>query len=148
MVSSAMLLFIQTLTHWRRDKMNILQTTFSNLFSSKKIFEFRLKISLKFVSNGPINDIPALVQIMAWHRPRDNSLFEPIMVHLTTHTCITQPQWVNFTVSLLYKTSLKIGHGWVITDPFCYHFIYKRAIPSNWCGWSIAYLRENCNKNN
>ena len=29
------------------------------------------KISLKFVSNGTINNIPALVQIMAWRRPGD-----------------------------------------------------------------------------
>ena len=28
-----------------------------------------IKISLKFVPKGPINDIPALVQIMAWRRP-------------------------------------------------------------------------------
>ena len=26
-------------------------------------------ISLKFVPKGPINNIPALVQIMAWRRP-------------------------------------------------------------------------------
>ena len=28
-----------------------------------------IRISLKFVPKGPINNIPALVQIMAWHRP-------------------------------------------------------------------------------
>ena len=27
-----------------------------------------IKISLKFVLNGPINNIPALVEIMAWRR--------------------------------------------------------------------------------
>ena len=31
-----------------------------------------IKISLKFVPKVPINDIPALVQIMAWLRPGDN----------------------------------------------------------------------------
>ena len=31
-----------------------------------------IKISLKFVPKDPINYIPALVQIMAWHRPGDN----------------------------------------------------------------------------
>ena len=30
-----------------------------------------IKISLKFVPNGPINKIPALVQIMAWRRSGD-----------------------------------------------------------------------------
>ena len=29
------------------------------------------RISLKFVSEGPINNIPALFHIMAWRRPGD-----------------------------------------------------------------------------
>ena len=52
------------------------------------------KISLKFVSKGPINNIPALVQIMAWRRPDDKPLSEPMMVCLLTHICVTRPQWV------------------------------------------------------
>ena len=28
-----------------------------------------IRISLKFVPRGPINNIPVLAQIMAWHRP-------------------------------------------------------------------------------
>ena len=35
-----------------------------------------IKISLKFVPEGQINNIPALVQIMAWCRPGDMPLFE------------------------------------------------------------------------
>ena len=54
-----------------------------------------IKISLKFVPNGPINNIPALVQIMAWRRPGDKPLSEPMMVSLPTHICVTRPQWVN-----------------------------------------------------
>ena len=30
-----------------------------------------IEISLKFVSKGPFDNIPALVQIMVWHRPGD-----------------------------------------------------------------------------
>ena len=54
-----------------------------------------LRISLKFVPKVPINNIPALVQIMAWRRPGDGSLSEPMMVSLLTHICVTRPQWVN-----------------------------------------------------
>ena len=54
-----------------------------------------LKISLKFVPKGPINNIPALVQIMAWRRPGDKPLSEPMMASLPTHICVTRPQWVN-----------------------------------------------------
>ena len=52
------------------------------------------KISLKFVPKGPINNIPSLVQIMAWRRPGDKPLSEPIMVSSLTHICVTRPQWV------------------------------------------------------
>ena len=54
-----------------------------------------IKISLKFVPKGPIDNIPALVQIMAWRRPGDKQLSEPMMVVLPTHICVTRPQWVN-----------------------------------------------------
>ena len=33
----------------------------------------------EFVSKGPINDIPVLVQVMAWRRPGDKPLSEPMM---------------------------------------------------------------------
>ena len=54
-----------------------------------------IEISLKFVPKGPINNIPALVQIMAWCRPGDKPLSEPMMVSLLTHICVTRPQWFN-----------------------------------------------------
>ena len=55
-----------------------------------------IKISLKFVPKGPINKIPALVQIMAWRRSGDKPLSEPIMVSLLTHICVTQLQWAKY----------------------------------------------------
>ena len=56
-----------------------------------------LKISLKFVPKVRINNIPAMVQIMAWRRSGDKPLFEPMMVSLLTHICVTRPQWVKVT---------------------------------------------------
>ena len=44
-----------------------------------------IKISLKFVPEGPINIIPALVQIMTWRRPGVKPLSESLMVRLPTH---------------------------------------------------------------
>ena len=38
------------------------------------------KDSLKFVPKGPIDNIAALVQIIAWHPPGDKPLSEPMMV--------------------------------------------------------------------
>ena len=52
------------------------------------------KISLKFVPEGQMNNIPALVQIMAWRRPGNKPLSEPMVFSLLTHICVTRPQWV------------------------------------------------------
>ena len=52
-----------------------------------------IKISLKFVPMGPMNNITALVQIMVWCRLGDKPLSEPMMFNLLTHICVTQPQW-------------------------------------------------------
>ena len=62
------------------------------IFKNENI-SISIKISLKFVPNGPINNIPALVQIMAWRRPGDKQLSEPMIVSLLTHICVTRPQW-------------------------------------------------------
>ena len=40
-----------------------------------------IKISLKFVPGGPISNIPALVQIMAWRRPGDKPLSEAMTIN-------------------------------------------------------------------
>ena len=54
-----------------------------------------IKISLKFAPKVPINNIPALGQIMAWRRRGDMPLSEPMKDYLLMHICITWPQWVD-----------------------------------------------------
>ena len=67
-----------------------------------------IKISLKFVPNGLINNIPALVQIMAWRWPGDKPLSEPMMVYLLMHICITRPQWVKlYNWIVLYEKTVQ-----------------------------------------
>ena len=61
----------------------------------KKNVWISIQISLKFVPKGPINNISALVQVMAWRRQGDKPLSEPMMLWLSTHICVTRPQWVN-----------------------------------------------------
>ena len=72
----------------------ISQTPFSNAFSWMKMFEFRLKFHWSFFPRVQLNNIPAMVQIMAWRRPDDKPLYEPMMVNLPTHICVARPQWV------------------------------------------------------
>ena len=94
------------LTHWGWDKMANMSADdiFICIFLAENVW-ILLKISLKFVPNVRINNVPALAQIMAWRHPGDRPLFEPMwrpgyrplfepmMVILPTHICITRPQW-------------------------------------------------------
>ena len=94
-----------TLTHWGRDTMDAIpQTTFSSAFSWRKMFEFRLK----FVPKGAINNIPALVQIMAWRRSGDKPLSEPIMVGSPALICVTRPRWVNVSTTTLRLLGISV----------------------------------------
>ena len=66
------------------------------------------EISLKFVPKGPINNIPALVQMMAWRRSGDKPLSEPVMVRLPTYICVTRPQWVKYLITHCSEVWFKI----------------------------------------
>ena len=81
---------------------------FKCIFFSENVW-VSLKISLRFVPNGQINNIPALVQIMAWHRPGDEPLSEPMVVGLLTHICVTRPQWVKYVWSKRSPARMRYG---------------------------------------
>ena len=70
---------------------------FKRIFLNENVW-IPIKISLKFVPKGPISNIPAMVQIMAWRRPGDKPLSEPMIARLPTHICVTRPQWVKSNV--------------------------------------------------
>ena len=53
-----------------------------------------INTSLKFVPTGRVDNIRALVQIMAWHLVSTKPSSEPKMIILLRHICITLPQWV------------------------------------------------------
>ena len=85
--------------------------TFKRIFLNENI-RISIKISLKFVPNGPIKTISALVQIMAWRRPGDKPLSEPMMVRSLTHICVTRPQWVKQLAFAFSNNSIlsKLSH--------------------------------------
>ena len=60
------------------------QTTFSNAFSWMKYMNCDWYFT-EVCPRGPFENIPASVQIMAWRRPGDKPLSEPLMVSLLTH---------------------------------------------------------------
>ena len=77
----------------RQDGRHFADDIFKCIFLNENAL-ISIEISLKFIPKGPIDNIPALVQIMAWRRLGDKPLYEPMMVSLLTHICVTRPQWV------------------------------------------------------
>ena len=78
----------------RQNGRHFADDTFKYIFLDENVI-ILAKISQKFVPKGPINNIPALVQIMAWRRPGAKPLYEPMMVRLRILICVTRPQWFN-----------------------------------------------------
>ena len=76
----------------RRNEQHVADDIFKRIFFNENVW-ISIKISMKFVPKGPINNIPALVQIMAWRRSGDKPLSEPMLVSLPTRICVTRPQW-------------------------------------------------------
>ena len=77
----------------RQNDRHFTDDTLKRIFLNENV-RISIKISLKFAPKASINNIPALVQIMAWRRPGDKPLSESMMVSLLTHICVTRPQWV------------------------------------------------------
>ena len=85
-------MIINTLRTIQNDR-HFADDMFTSIFLNENIW-ILINISLKFVPEGQINNIPSLVQIMAWRPPGDKPLSEPMMVSLLMHICVTQSQWV------------------------------------------------------
>ena len=77
----------------RQNGRHFADDTFKCIFLNENVW-IPIEITQKFVPNHPINNIPALGQIMAGHRPGDKPLSESMMVSLLTHVCVTRPQCV------------------------------------------------------
>ena len=91
-----------------------------------------IKISLKFVPKGPINNIPALVQIMAWRRLGDKPWSEPMMVSLLTHKCVTRPQWV-ITAGQINSLSLDAWpHCSEMCNVYGFHDLCVQRLANAW----------------
>ena len=105
-----------------------------------------IEISLKFVPKGPINNIPSLVQIMAWRRPGDKPLSEPMIVTLLTHICVTRPQWVKTGSEDMHNQypdywCLETKQWWQLN--YMNNFFFKIFLHINdlWNWWSVAMGR-------
>ena len=96
---------LSELTHWGQDEIDaILANKFKYIFLNEN-GRIPIWISLKFVvPRSSIDNKPALVQIMAWRRPGDKPLSEPMMIVLLTHMCVTRPQWVKSIIPVSVRS--------------------------------------------
>ena len=101
-------IFLNTLRP-RQNGRHFADNPFKRIFLNDTL-TIAIKISLNFVPKGPIENIPALVQIRAWRRRGDKPLSEPMMVSLLTHICVTQPQWVKIVDIILYLHQQQLYH--------------------------------------
>ena len=102
----------------RQNARRFADDTFKRIFLNENA-RISIKISLKFVPKGSINNNPALVQIMAWRRSGDKPLSEPMMVSLLTHICGTRPQWVKWNkLFLIAKFAAGISHNLTLCSTY------------------------------
>ena len=97
---------------------------FKCIFFNENVW-ISIEISLRFVPKCHINNIPALVQIMAWHRPGVKPLSEPMMVSSLTHICVSRPRWVK---------AYSDRHVWPFWPKGCGHLCCARFGGHKLCG--------------
>ena len=111
----------------RQNRRHFADDTFKCIFLNENAWT-SLKVSLKFVPKGPINIIPALVQIMGWRRLGDKPLSEPMMVSLPTHICVTRPQ----CVKQLPRSYWHINYGPQLASEICDHPGIRHSFRCQW----------------
>ena len=100
---------------------------FKRIFFNENVW-ISITISLKFVPKDPINNIPTFVQIMAWRRPGDKPLSEPMGVGSLTHVCVTRLQLVKCIFEIRYShTKLKkCWHSHFLMLLLCYEYPFNQ----------------------
>ena len=94
-----------------------------------EIIWISMKMSLKVVPRGSINNILALVQIMTWRHPGDKPLSEPMMVRSLTHICVIRPQWVK----LSKLQTIKLPVIWnALTFTWCHPNLKNKLSRLHW----------------
>ena len=77
-----------------------------------------IEILSKFVPGGPINYIPALVQISTWRLPGDKPSFVPMMAQVIDTYMRHSASMIMSQYSSMYKLSLNSHPAFLITDVF------------------------------
>ena len=73
----------------RQNGRDFVDDIFKCIFLNENVW-ISLKITRKFIPAFWINNIPALVKIMAWRQPSDKPLSSPMVFSLVTYICVTR----------------------------------------------------------
>ena len=114
------------------------------IFVNEK-FCMLIKISLKFVPKGPIDNKPALVLIMAWRRTGNKPLSESMLTRFTdAYICSTRGRWVEYlygwneicdiyTMKWVKHNILCIlmhwWTGWAVNQAMTWHLFDAKSLP-------------------
>ena len=93
----------------RQNRRRFADDTFKPIFSNDNA-RISTKISLKFVPEGPINNIPALSP------SGDKPLSEPMMVSLLTHIYVTRPQWFKKHTAIQMQQAIILEAGTSVVE--------------------------------
>ena len=96
-----------------------------------------IEISLKFLPNGPNNNIPALVQVMVWRRPRDKPLSRFLSLARSSSSSHIEPVWRIYM--RLWTGSSLLLHDW---SPMRNQWRWYRLI-----AWALFKKTLNLNQN-
>ena len=124
----------------RRNRRHFADDIFKCIFLNENEW-ISLRISLKFVPKGPINNIPALVQIMAWRRSGDKTLPEAMVVRLyaslglneLTHCGLVMP-YGNIDLGRHWLRELLTNHQWGLVA-FAWAQFYRKCSRYLFLGW-------------
>ena len=130
----------------RQNERHFADDIFKCIFLNENIW-ISIKISLKFIPKCPINNIPALVSIMAWRRQATSHYLNQWWSSQLTHICVTRPQWVKPPLKLVteshiscstvfLKKALHIAHGSLYIPLMAVH--QHSLDVNNWQKWDTV----------
>ena len=114
----------------RQNGQYLAEDIFKSIFFNENVW-ISIEISLKFLPKRPINNIPALVQIMACCLDGAKPLWCLMILNLPMHICITWPQWINIC-SLRYHNE----PFWMWTCCLCHWVALMPVVLSSCIGVS------------
>ena len=129
----------------RQNRYHFADGIFKSIFVNENIWIF-IKISLKFIPKGPINHIPALVQVMVWHQPGNKALqgspskssLALIQEFWNSSICLYEIKKKNLSKSTCPTGSFTCPRQWEMASP---HYLDQR-----WLDHSLIYASLSLNE--